>query len=47
MIQEHIVNENVYEPYLEKTYPDSHRSYMLSPVKIKEVQVDSEYPFLV
>lgn len=46
MIQEHIVNENVYEPYLEKTYPDSHRSYMLSPVKVREVQIDAEYPFL-
>lgn len=46
MQQEHIVGENVYEPYLEYEYPDSHRSYMLTPKKIREVRIDADYPFL-
>lgn len=42
----HQVEEGVYEPYLEYTYPESHNSYMLKPKKIRNVKVDASYPFL-
>lgn len=42
----HVVEDGVYEPYLENTYPESHRSYMLQPNKIRDVVVDASYPFL-
>ena len=47
MIREHIVKDGVYIPDMGIEYPDDPAQRILLPVKIRDVIIDQNYPFLM
>lgn len=43
----HIVRDGVYVPFPESLYPESPDTRMLTPDKVRSVEVDENYPFLM